>query len=258
VYRHGWRIAARGVALPLTGLIGWGLLIWLRRRDPEWLRRVIAAASVAAVAAVLLLWQTRTGPAAQMLASVGAAAIVWTLVPLAWHSASSTVRVLGTFAAVVAGAGAAVPLAFDLIPEEVATPRQQAIGKANRLCGTLWALKPIAQQPKGLVFTFVDLGPRLIAVTHHDAVIGPYHRNGEQIADVMNFWRGDAGQARRIAAKYRAAYVLSCPNSSTTTIFQSETPKGFYAQLERGKVPAWLTPVPLPKDSPFKMWRVTG
>ena len=45
-------------------------------------------------------------------------------------------------------------------------------------------------QPKGMVFTFVDLGPRLIAVTHHDLVTGPYHRNGQQIADVMNFWRG--------------------------------------------------------------------
>ena len=43
-----------------------------------------------------------------------------------------------------------------------------------------------------MVFTFVDLGPRLITVTHHDAVIGPYHRNGEQIADVMNAFRGDA------------------------------------------------------------------
>jgi hypothetical protein len=27
-------------------------------------------------------------------------------------------------------------------------------------------------------------------------------------------------------------------------------------QLMRGKVPAWLQQVPLPKDSPFRMWRV--
>jgi hypothetical protein len=106
--------------------------------------------------------------------------------------------------------------------------------------------------------TYVDLGPRLITVTHHDSIAGPYHRNGQQIADVMNFWRGSAEQARQIAAKYHASYVLSCPNSSTTTIFMSETPNGFYAQLERGKVPSWLTPVQLPKDSPFKMWRVAG
>jgi hypothetical protein len=52
--------------------------------------------------------------------------------------------------------------------------------------------------------------------------------------------------------------VLTCPNSSTTTIFMAETPKGFYAQLAKGKVPDWLAPVDLGKDSPFKMWRVVG
>jgi hypothetical protein len=108
------------------------------------------------------------------------------------------------------------------------------------------------------VFTFVDLGPRLITVTHHDAVTGPYHRNGEQIADVMNAFRGSEAQAHRIIAKYHSDYLLTCPNGSTTTIFMSETPKGFYGQLERGKVPGWLNRVKLPPDSPFKMWRVVG
>ena len=258
IYRHGWRIASLVVGLPITGAIGWGLLAWLRRRDREQLRRVLSAAAPALVAAVLLLWQTRTGPAAQMLATIGAATLIWTLVPLTWKSGSAVVRVLGTSAAVLVGAGALLPFAFNVVPDKPSTTRQQAIGKANQLCGSLWGLKPVAQQPKGMVFTFVDLGPRVIAVTQHDAVTGPYHRNGQQIADVMNAFRGDAEQAHRIMRKYRSTYLLTCPDSSTTTIFESETPKGFYAQLRRGKVPGWLTPVPLPKDSPFRMWRVTG
>ena len=107
----------------------------------------------------------------------------------------------------------------------------------------MWGLRPIALQPKGVVFTFVDLGPRLITVTHHDAVTGPYHRNGQQIADVMNSLRGSAEQAHALIAKYHANYLLSCPNSSTTTIFMAEAPKGFYVQLQRGQVPEWLAPV---------------
>jgi hypothetical protein len=258
IYRHGWRVASLVLGLGIIGTIGWAVLAWLRRGEPERLRRVLAAAAPALTATVLLLWQTRTGPAAQMMASVGAATLVWTLVPLAWNSSWAVVRVLGTSAAVLVGVGAALPLAIDVIPDDPSTPRQQAIGKANRLCATLWGLRPVAQQPKGMVFTFVDNGPRLITVTHHDAVGGPYHRNGEQIADVMNAFRGDAEQAHRIVKKYRSTYLLICPNSSTTTIFRSEAAKGFYAQLERGQVPSWLTPVELPKDSPFKMWRVTG
>jgi hypothetical protein len=256
IYRHGWRIAALVVTLPITGAIGWALLIWARRGERERLRRVLAAAAPAFAAALLLLWQTRTGPAAQMLGTIGAAALLWLLVPRLWNAGSAGVRVLGVALLVVAGAGAAVPLALNYVPSEPTTERQQAIGRANRLCSSLLGLRPIALQPKGIVFTFVDMAPRLISTTHHSSITGPYHRNGVQIADVMNAFRGDADQARRLVTKYRSDYLLICPDSSTTTIFTSEAPKGFYVQLTRGQVPNWLTPVPLPKYSPFKMWRV--
>ena len=258
VYRHGWRIASLIVALPITGLIGWGILAWARHRDRDMLRRVLGALAPALTASLLLLWQTRTGPASQMLTLVGCAALVWILVPLAWVSKSSAVRVIGAVLFTVIGLGAAVPFVLGFIPEPKPSKYEAAIGKANALCGSLWGLKPVALQPKGVVFTFVDLGPRLITVTPHDAIIGPYHRNGQQIADVMNAFRGDADQAHRLIAKYHSNYVLTCPKSSTTTIFMSETPKGFYGQLEAGRVPNWLQPVDLGKDSPFKMWRVVG
>jgi hypothetical protein len=257
-YRHGWRIATLIMALPATGLIGWGLLIWMRRKDREALRRVIGAAAPAVAATALLFWQTRTGPASQMMATIGCAALGWFLVPLAWNARNSVVKVIGTVVAVCVAAGAAVPFLVGFIPEEKATPRGASIGRANALCGSLWGMRPVALQPKGIVFTFVDLGPRLITITHHDAITGPYHRNGEQIADVMNAFRGSADQAHRLITKYRSNYLLTCPNSSTTTIFMSEAPKGFYGQLERGQVPNWLQPLQLPKDSPFKMWRVVG
>jgi hypothetical protein len=257
IYTHGWRIASMIVALPISGLVGWAIVASVHWRDPERLRRILGAAVPGIAATVLLLWQTRTGPAAQMLATIGGAAFVWYLVPLTWRSKSSLVLVLGTSAIAIVGSGLAVQF-LELIPEPKPTPREQAIGKANSLCNSLWGYHPVALQPKGMVFTFVDLGPRLIAVTHHDAVTGPYHRNGQQIADVMNAFRGSADQAHRLIAKYHSNYLLTCPKSSTTTIFMSEAPKGFYAQLEHGQVPQWLTPVPLPKDSPFKMWRVVG
>jgi hypothetical protein len=258
IYRHGWVIATLTLALPITGGIGWALLIWLKRADREVLRRTAAAALPGFLATLLLFWQTRTGPAAQMLAIPGAVALVWTLVPIVWSSRNAAVRVLGVTAVVVAGLGGAVPWAMNYVPQKKRTAQEAAIDKANRLCNSLWGYHPIALQPKGVVFTFIDFGPRLITVTHHDSIAGPYHRNGQQIADVMNAFRGDADQAHRLIAKYHSNYLLTCPNSSTTTIFMSETPKGFYAQLQRGEVPKWLTPVPLPKDSPFRMWRVIG
>jgi len=257
-YRHGWRIASLIIALPITGLTGWTLLAWVRRADRELLRRVLAAAAPAFAATLLLFWQTRTGPASQMMATVGAAALSWYLVPLAWRLGSPVLRAPAVAAAVIIGAGAALPFVFSFIPDKPVTARDKAIGRANSLCASLWGLRPVALQPKGTVFTFVDLGPRLITVTHHNAIIGPYHRNGQQIADVMNAFRGSADQAHRLITKYHSNYLLSCPNSSTTTIFMAEAPKGFYAQLERGQVPSWLQPIALPHGSPFKMWKVVG
>jgi MFS family permease len=257
IYKHGWRSATQTLAIPVAGLIGWTLLAWFRRRDPELLRRILPIATATLAATLLLAWQTRTGPAAQMLGLGGSAALIWLLVPKAHASRSPAVRVLGVVAVVLVGVGAAVPLIVDQLPEKKATKRDGAIGRANRLCNSTVGFKALARQPKGTIFTFVDTGPRLITVTHHNAITGPYHRNGEQIGDVMKAFRGSEAQARAIIVdKYRADYVMICPHSSTTTIFLSDAPQGFFAQLNKEIVPSWLTPVDLPKSSPFKLWRV--
>ncbi|MEO7365174.1 MAG: AcrB/AcrD/AcrF family protein [Sphingomicrobium sp.] len=258
VWRHGWNTATLLLALPLTGAIGWGLLAWTNRGDRDLFRRTVAAAVPAVAATLLLAWQTRTAPAAQMLGVVGGIAIVWLLAPLAQRVNVFVLRTVATVGIALLGLGALVPFAIQAVPGKKSTPREMAINKANRLCNVMAQFRPVALQPRGRVFTFVDLAPRLITVTPHDSIVGPYHRNGQQIADVMNAFRGTEPRAHAIVAKYHSDYLLTCPNSSTTTIFTSEAPKGFYAQLAQGKVPAWLTPIKLPANSPFKMWKVAG
>src|SRR5687767_5201199 len=44
IYRHGNEIMALMLALPLAGLVGWGLLAWRARADDELLRRTLAVA----------------------------------------------------------------------------------------------------------------------------------------------------------------------------------------------------------------------
>jgi MFS family permease len=256
IYRHGWRIEVAIASIPVTGMVGWILLAWTRRGDPELLRRIAAAALPALAATLLLLWQTRTGPAAQLMSLVGAAALTWIAVPWAHRSKQIIVRIFGTVLLAIIGFGAAVPAASSFYPKEHKSERMKAVDRANARCPSLAGMRAVAQQPKGMVFTFVDLGPRLITVTHHDAVTGPYHRNGEQIGDVMKAFRGSEPEAHAIISKYRSDYLLVCPNMATATIFMSEAPKGFYAQLMKGQWPNWLEQVDLPKDSPFVMWRV--
>jgi hypothetical protein len=258
-YRHAWRVGTIAVALPITGLVGWAVMIWrahrMREEDRSLLGRTLAVALPAVAAFALLFWQTRAAPAAQMMALPAATALIvlvaapWLRAPQLWKHAAAVLLILVAF-------GTAVPLALSLVPGERRTGVANKVAQAGRRCPSLAALAPVNRQPKGTIFTFVDLGPRIINVTHHDAIAGPYHRNDRAIADVMKAFRGDETQARRIITEYQSDYLLICPNMATATIFMSEAPKGFYGQLVKGKVPAWLQPVDLGKDSPYKMWRV--
>ncbi len=256
VYQHGFDTAIQIVTLPIAGLIGYALMLWVDRKDKK---RLIGWASVAAPAllsAALLLWQTRAGPAAQMLSAPGATALAWAAMLWLMSLRYMVLRVAGAVFAFLVVSGLAGGYISMLWPEEPPSEYRQSVNIANWRCSTMQDLRAVALQPPGNVLTFVDLGPRLITVTPQNAVIGPYHRNSRQILDVMHAWRGNVANARATVDRYRIDYVLICPNMSEATIYRSEAPQGFYSQLANNQVPNWLQPVTLPTGSPFKMWRV--
>ncbi len=257
ITKHGWRFAVLILALPIASLAGWTLLGWTVRKDSERLRRTIGAALPGITATALLFWQSRTGPAAQLMSIPGAIALIVVAVPMVSRSRFMLVRTLGVAMVVLMALGALAPLAIDAIaPEKPDTAKDKMVAKANRTCPKLTAMAPLQKLPPATIFTFADLSPRLITITHHRAIAGPYHRNGEAIVDSMKLFRGTADEARAILRKYRADYLMTCPMMSQATVFASEAPKGFYVQIEGGQVPGWLEPVALPSGSPLKLWRV--
>jgi len=64
IWRHGAQTTATVVSLPVAGLIGYAMMLWTHRRDPERRLLWLSVALPALLAAALLLWQTRAGPAA--------------------------------------------------------------------------------------------------------------------------------------------------------------------------------------------------
>jgi hypothetical protein len=255
LYRHGWKTAAVTATLPVIGLVGYLFMLLRHRREPAKLIPWAALFVLAAAAASLLLWQSRAGPAAQLLSIPGATAFAWLVIGWFMRRTPPVVRVVAAVAAFLLISGIGTLYVTHWVPDPPGKSRP-LVRAANSQCPTMAALRPIALLPRGNVLTFVDLGPRLITVTHHNAIIGPYHRNAAQILDVMRTWRGTPENALRTVARYRIDYVLICPNLSESTVYAVEAPNGFYRQLARGSVPAWLAPVPLPRDSPYRMWRV--
>jgi len=260
-YRHGWRVATIAIALPTTALFGWGVMIWRAWKQGaegrDLLARTLSVALPALAAMALLFWQMRAAPAAQMMALPAATALVVLVAAPMFDSDKKWLHAVAVVVALLAF-GAAIPVGLKFVPDSPRNAAASKVAVANRACPSLPALAPIARLPKGMVFTFIDLGPRMIVTTHHSVVGGPYHRNDQAIADVMMAFRGDEPQAHRIIREYGSDYLLVCPDMSTATIFMSGAPNGFYAQLMKDNVPGWLQPVELPKGSPFKMWKVVG
>ena len=257
IYTHPFRQAFPIVTLPLIGLLG--TIVAAQRAIAARAPNMVGWAAVALFtlfACLMLLWQTRAAPAAQLLAVPGAAALIWIAVPLMLGSGNMLVRVFGTAAVVLFASGAFSALSIQFLPIDRPDARSQAINRAGARCPAYGNLVQLNRYPAGTVFSFVDLGPRIVTVTHDKAVAGPYHRNGDAILDVQHAFGGSPEQFRAIAAKHGATYLLVCPNMAESTIYRARNPGGFYDRMARGEKFAFLTPLPLPRNSPLRLFRI--
>ena len=258
IYTHPFRSAFPVVTLPVIGLIG-AVIATKRAVDARAGNRLgwAAVTLFTLFACLMLLWQARAGPAAQLLAVPGAAALLWIVVPAVLASGNMLVRVLGTAAVVLAVSGVFTGFVVKL-PAFVDPPSKvvRTINRAGARCPYIGHMAAIDRYPAATVFSFVDLGPRIITVTHHDAVAGPYHRNGDAILDVQHAFGGTPDQFRAIAKRHGATLLLVCPNMAESTIYRTRNPGGFYDQLAHGTTFDFLTPLPLPRGSPLRLFRI--
>lgn len=256
LYMQTWTQIVSTATLPLIG-IGGALYASWAARGTRMLDVWLAVATVSVLSALLLLWQTRAGPAAQLLAIPGATALAWAIFPRLARHRSMLVRTIGVVAAFLVISGLIVQLVIDRIGSGQPNARLATVNRANTRCPSLAALRPVDALPRTIIFTFVDLGPRLINVTRHSAVAGPYHRNGAAILDVHNAFQGTPDRAHAIMHRHGATLLMTCPNMSEATVHRAKAKNGFYSRLAKGERFDWLTPVRMPKGSPLLVWKIS-
>lgn len=257
IYRHPFRTGFPLAALPVMGIIGAGIATWRARNSA----RLVGWACVSLFllfSAAMLLWQVRAGAAAQLMAIPGVTALAALLLPWLLAQRSIFVRVFAGAAVFALISGSFASMMLRTLPIDRPAPYVQRVNRATGRCLTVPALEPLNRMPRTTIFTFVDLGPRLITLTHHDAIAGPYHRNGEAILDVHHAFKGSPEQARAIMLKHGATLMLVCPNMAESTVYRDKAPGGFYDRLAHGEKFDWLTPLPLPKGSPLRLFRIKG
>lgn len=256
IYAQDWKLAAAILSVPVISLFGTLAALWNNRHTPDAFAAWAGAATLSFAAFALLILQTRAGPGAQLLAIPGCAYLAWLILPRIRANANMLIRTFGTVAVFLLASGLFIPFAAKLIPEKTETSSGKAVRRAGAACSTIPAMKPLDKFPRSTVMTMNDLGPRLITLTHHNAISGPYHRNGEAILDLHHAFGGTPETAYAVAKKYRAGLLLICPGFAESTVYKARSAKGFYAQLENGTRFDWLEPVEMPKGSPFRLWRI--
>ncbi|MDY1009329.1 AcrB/AcrD/AcrF family protein [Sphingomonas sp. CFBP9019] len=255
IYKHSWRTGVAIATLPVIGLLGALFAAWRARRRPSAIGWV-AVALFTTFAVLMLLWQVRAGPAAQMLAVPGGVALAWVIVPRLLGHRSMLVRVLGTAGALVIVSGFFVGIALKYVPVGKPKGYEKRVNMATGNCLRTTVLLALNKYPAQTIFTFVDMGPRLITITHHNAIAGPYHRNGAAILDVQHAFARTPDEAHAIIKRHGATLLLLCPNAAESTNYKARSPNGFYAQMAKNQVPTWLTPLPLPRNSPLRLFKV--
>ena len=110
------------------------------------------------------------------------------------------------------------------------------------LCLKPAALEPLKHLEPARVAASVNLGPYLLAHTHHSVFAGPYHRDNHGNRIVVDAFLAPPDEAEQILRAAGAQMVLWCARDVSD--FALHAPNGLGAALARGEIPEWLEPLP--------------
>ena len=235
IFEHPFRMAFPIAVLPVVGLVGALFATW-RAWGSDRFAAWAPVALFSLFACLMMLWQVRAGGAAQLLGVPGAVAHrAGCCSAGASRATTSCCSRLGAIAVFLGISGVFASLAIKYLPIDRPSAYQQRVNRAGNRCPFLPTLQALNRFPAQTVFTHSDLGPRLIVTTHHNAISGPYHRNGDAILDVHHAFDGTPDEFRAIARKHGATMLVVCPNMAESTVYLSRAPNGFYGQINKGR-----------------------
>lgn len=244
------------LAPPLGGLAATLCAAVADRRDPERLQRWLLLAVLLAGATAVAIMVMRAASVAHWLAIPG---IAWLLLPLLARIQASSyvvIRVLGSVSLTVL-----TPFGLSALGLAVATPFASPADAAKQkklACNANMLMPDVASLPPSLMFAPLDIGPTILARTHHRIFATGHHRNIAGINDTIRAYMGQPETARAIIMGIDdgrgADYLLTCNDLAEYRYYIKLAPNGLAAQLFRNHPPAWLTP--LPGKGPLHIYRI--
>ena len=124
-------------------------------------------------------------------------------------------------------------------------------------CTSRQALRPIADLEPGVVAAASNLGAPLLRFTPHRTLSGPYHRDPDGMMAELLIGLAEPQQAEALLHEAKVTIVAFCKGDPQVELVSERAPKGLYAQLSAGHIPAYLEPIAAPTESDVQFFRVT-
>ncbi|RKE86534.1 hypothetical protein [Rhizobium sp. AG855] len=124
-------------------------------------------------------------------------------------------------------------------------------------CDTRAAYQTLAKLLPTTVAAPSDIGPEILRFTRHRVLTGPYHRNQGGMLTEIHIGLAKPDEAAAFLRGAGVGILAFCPDFLQSEKIARMKPDGLYAQLLKGNVPAYLTPVPIDGPSGLQIFTVT-
>lgn len=224
------------MVMPVAGALVLGLLVWwslpkstetARRRDTLGVLLVLSSigllASFSQIRLILM-----SAPAAPVLVGVVMAVLVDRY--LRTRGAGNAVIMMVACVLLVAPL-----LVRDLLRETVFAGDSSGGGRLDSACRDTELMAAVNELPPAVFLTSINLGPAILAGTHHATISGPYHRSPDAFANGRVPLRLDEAGLRDYLAERNATHLMLCQSSKYGDSFATA--------LAEGAVVDWLIPI---------------
>lgn len=254
-------IAGIVVVPAVVGLAG-SVMALLRAKTvterDRWLEMTLLAGGAFAIAIMVI----RAMSVAHLFAIPGGVALFMTFLPAARAIRSTVPRIFATvflFALTPCGLASIVAM---FVPDNAPTAPTASSGSVGEgkgsPCATMALFKGLSQLPAGTVFAPLDLGPDILAFTHHSVVATGHHRNHAAMRDVIVGFREPEAVAKPLVLAHHSRYVAYCPHAPEVQRFAEERPDALINLLDKGRPPSWLRRVPMLPGETIRVFEVVN
>jgi len=123
-------------------------------------------------------------------------------------------------------------------------------------CTAETSIAPLAAEPVGVVAGASNLGSPILRYTGHRVLSAPYHRNQGGMLTELHIGLSNPHQAEAFLRGAHVTLLAFCGADTQTRDIAEAEPGGLYADLLKGRVPAYLEPVAGTENAALQLYRV--